>query len=221
MPSGLASCSHVAELPPSGIAPLGDQHPTRPLNRRAANASTVLAGRIQPLHIVDGDQHRRVSTARRVDYGSKGRGDHALIGVRALAAGPQQHPVDGDALHVGQLGEDAGVNVAEEVCHCRVGQHRLRLADPRGQHPESPLARLLHRAASHSVVLPMPASPSMTSPDGCCGCRLQELGYRPELQRTAHHAGTHDPPIVSANSEFTDQVPGEQYLALPSLASRP
>jgi len=48
---------------------------------------------------------------------------------------------------------------------------------------------------------------------GARGCRLQELGHGPELLRTAHHAGTHDSPIVSANPEFTDQVPGEQFLA--------
>lgn len=52
----------------------------------------------------------------------------------------------------------------------------------------------------------------MTSPEAR-DCRLQELGHGPELLRTAHHAGTHDSPIVSANPEFTDQVPGEQYLA--------
>ena len=75
-----------------------------------------------------------------------------------------------------------------------------------------PRSRACATAANQSVVFPMPASPSMTSPEAR-GCRLQELGHGPELLRTAHHAGTHDSPIVSANPEFTDQVPGEQYLA--------
>ena len=98
-----------------------------------------LAGRVEPLHIVDRHQHRRLRR-QAVDHRGERRRDDALIGRRPLAARPQQHPVDRDALHLGQLGQHRGVDVAEEVGHRRVGEHGLGLPDTRREHPESALA---------------------------------------------------------------------------------
>ena len=71
-------------------------------------------------------------TASAFDDGSKGRRDHTLIGLRALALLARRSTrstatrwTSGSSARIG------GVNVAEEVGHGGVGQHRLRLADPR------------------------------------------------------------------------------------------
>ena len=135
-----------------------------------------------------------------------------MIGLRPFAAGPQEHPVDGHLLDVGKLREQCGIHVAEKIGDGGIRQHRLGLANPRRYDGETPLASLRHRRQPERG-LPDAGFTLDDQSRGARGCRLQELGHGPELLRTAHHAGTHDSPIVSANPEFTDQVPGEQYLA--------
>ena len=80
-------------------------------------------------------------------YGER-RGDDMMIGLRPLAAGAQQHPVNGHLLGLGQLREQHGIDVAEEVSDRGIRQHRLGLADSRRNDRETLLAGLRHRPAT-------------------------------------------------------------------------
>ena len=206
-----------------GIRPLGDQQPDPPLNRRAANASNILAGPIQPLQIVDGDQHGRVR-GEAVEYRRKGRRHDALIGGVILAAGSQQHPVDGDALHVGQLGEDGGVNVAEEVCHRRIGEHRLRLPHPRGENPVSAVARLLDGGQPQRGLADAGLALDDQSGRLLC-CRPQELRYRRNSSGRLTTAGIHDPHHLRQQTETTSRLRSSNRCVVssrcPAIGLRP
>ena len=65
----------------------------------------------------------------------------------------------------GSVVEDLGLHVGQQVGHGRVREHRLRLADPRRQHAKPRGGGAFH-ARQPQVVLPMPASPAITRPDG-------------------------------------------------------
>jgi hypothetical protein len=129
---------------PIGIRPLGHQQPDRALEPPDGGRHYGLTGPVEPLRIVDGDQQRGVC-GEAVEYRGKGGRNDVLLGGLVGGAGSQQYVVDGEALYIGKLGEDGRVNIAEEIRHCRIGEHRLRLAYSRAEHPKSVVARLLDR----------------------------------------------------------------------------
>ena len=128
---------------PLVLCSLGDQqaHPAR--EPAGADRQDGLAGRVQPLHIVDRHQDGRVLRQAVDDRGER-RGDDGLVGRRTVGGGSQQHPVDGEALNLRQLGENRRFDAAEEVGQRRVGEHRFGLPRPRGQHAEATVPRLGH-----------------------------------------------------------------------------
>jgi hypothetical protein len=200
-------------VPGVGFASLGDEDADAASEAMGRERDDGLAGRVEPLNVVDRHQHR---SARRepLDRRCQGRRDDTTIGLRPFAARPQQHPVGSHLLDVGKLREQRGVHVAEEVGDRGIRQRRLGLADPRRNDRETPLASLRHRRQPERRL----ADARLTLDEQSRGprsCGLQELAHGPELLRTAHHAGTHGSPIVTANPEFTDRWPDEQQLTCP------
>jgi hypothetical protein len=125
-----------------GFAPLAEQHAhpaTEPTRRERHHRVTR---RVQPLHVVDGHQHGR-RRGQRVDDGGQRRCHHPLVGDEPVACGPQQYPVDGQSLHVGQLVERGRLDVAEQVADRGVGEDRFGFAYLSGEDAEPARAGLL------------------------------------------------------------------------------
>jgi hypothetical protein len=72
-----------------------------------------------------------------LDHRGESRRDGALICRGALAAGPQQDSVDGDALYFRQFGEQLMVDVTEKVGDGRICEDGFCLAASAGQDGES------------------------------------------------------------------------------------
>ena len=145
-----------------------------------------LAGRIEPLQVVDSDDHRGVP-CQGLDDRKHGRRDHVLVRGRSPGDVAQKHPVHREALHVGQCGEHIGGDVAEDVGNGAVGHHRLCFPRPCGQHTPSPCAGLLQRGQPESRL----ADPRITLHEqaGGPGFRLgQKVSNRAELRRTTDNS---------------------------------
>ena len=104
----------------------------------------VNAGRIEPLQIVDRQQHRP-AVGESLDHRQERGRDRTLIGHGAVVAA-QQHLVDGEHLWSGQVGPGGRVDVIEHVRQGRVRQHRFRGRRARGEDPEAAGLRLLDRS---------------------------------------------------------------------------
>ena len=166
-PSGRSSCNQRGRLALAGVASLGDQDAERTPEPTHRELDGGAAGAVQPLGVVDGDRSPESCSARACSTD-----DEPARPPRAgRSAGPsvpraQQHPVQRQALQRGQRGEAVRFEIAKQVGQRGERHHRFRLAHARREHPESALARLLRASDSHSVVLPIPACPSMTSAVG-------------------------------------------------------
>ena len=76
-------------------------------------------------------------------------------------------------------------------------QARFVLSDPCGQHPKSLFARLLHRGQPQGGLAD--AGFALDDQSGRLNtCRLQELGKRGKLDRTADHIGRQMASIASS-----------------------
>jgi hypothetical protein len=118
-----------------------------------------------------------------------------LVGGRSLAAGTQQHAVDGEALHIGQGGEHGWVDVAQHVGDRRIGQHGFGLSGAGREHLETSVAGQVHRGQPDGGLAD--AGLALDDQTGRLKFRgKQELRYRPELGRAAYHPGIHDPTIA-------------------------
>jgi hypothetical protein len=146
------------------------------------------------LHVVD--RHHDGGLARKpVEDRREGGRDHPLVGGRTLAAGTQQHAVDGNALHVGQGGEHGWVDLAQHVGDRRISQHGFGLSGAGREHPEAPVAGQIHRGQPDGGL----ADAGLALDDQTCRRKFrgkQELRYRPELGRATYHPGRHDPTIA-------------------------
>jgi hypothetical protein len=127
-----------------------------------------LAGHVQPLDVVDGQQDRLPGCHRRDDRRHRRPGD-ALIGGRPVGARAQKHPVDGHALQLGQTGQHLGLDVLQQVGHRGVGQNRLGFVRPSRQHSEPEFPGPLH-----------PVEPQ---------CRLADSRLPRDHQGRRRHAG--------------------------------
>ena len=86
----------------SGIGATGtcrDKHPDPPLEPSHGEVQRSLAGRIQPLHIIQGDEHRRVR-CEALDHRQEGRPQNTFVGGGAFA-GLFEQSVYGNPLHRG------------------------------------------------------------------------------------------------------------------------
>ena len=101
MPSGLDEMQPCHRVATVGITPLRRQHADAAIEPPGRERQDHLTGRIEPLNVVDGDQQRHVD-GDSVDNGGECGGDHVLICGGATVARPQQHPVDGETLHLRQ-----------------------------------------------------------------------------------------------------------------------
>ena len=81
----------LGAVPAVGFGAFGDEHPDATLEPTGGERDDGLAGGVQPLHVVDGHDHRRVGREP-VDQRQEGRRDHAFVGGRsgavAFAAAP-------------------------------------------------------------------------------------------------------------------------------------
>ena len=122
-----------------GVAALGRQDADGAPEPARDEGDHGLARRIEPLHVVDGDDNRGAFGELLDDDAERRRG-HPLIGRRALAVGSEQDAVHREALQSRQRLDDRGVDVGQQIGHRRVGEHRLGLTDPGAEHPD-PLLR--------------------------------------------------------------------------------
>ncbi len=67
-----------------------------------------------------------------------------------LARKGAEHPVQGHPLPLGQAIQHLGLDVLQQVCHCRIGEHRLGFVSPRRKNAESKLLRPRHTGKPRS-----------------------------------------------------------------------
>jgi hypothetical protein len=117
------------------------------LQSTSGEADHCPTGRVQPLHVVDGEQHRTVDGHGLHDPGER-RGHHPLVRHRSITHTAEQHALDGDSLYRGQLVEDGRgrvvQEVVEEVGYDGVGEHRLRLGRAGRRHPKTFVTRTVY-----------------------------------------------------------------------------
>jgi hypothetical protein len=121
--------------------------PIEPLSRRAAD-ETMSARRIEPLQIVDRDQHRRL-LGEPFQHGQEACCYGTLIGYRAIGAHPQENPLDRKSLRRRQARESGLAQPLQQADQRPIGQHRFRRRDARRQHAKPHLARPLHFRQPH------------------------------------------------------------------------
>ncbi len=158
--SGSPIRSQDCAVPLSGSHRSLTSTPTRPRNRRAANATTAR---------LDGSSHctsstatsTGVSAARTSTDGDQRRRHHPLIGDVTVGSGPQQHPVDGQALQVWQLVDRGRVRRRRASLRRRRRPVPSRPHRPARRAPGTRARVPARRRPTTALVLPMPASPSM------------------------------------------------------------
>ena len=143
-PVGPVELQPPCHLAVPGGAPLGHQHTESAVEPARRELDGGAAGAVQPLRVVDRQQHRGpvVGLVHLIKHRDEGCGHHPLIGRGAFGACAQQHPVQGQALQRGQGRKVLGVHLAEQVGQRGERHHRFGLADPRGQHAEAAGTRL-------------------------------------------------------------------------------
>ena len=157
-----------------GFAALGDEDAERTPQPADRELDGGAAGTVQPLSVVDGDDHRRVRGQCMQHRHQPGRHD-PLVGRGSVQSRAQQNAVQGQALQPRQVREVPRFQIAQQVSQRRERHHRLRLADARRQHPASAVARLAQQRPPQRGL----ADPGLSfddQPGGprCCGS--QEAG---------------------------------------------
>ena len=120
--------------------------------------------RVEPLRVVDRDEHgaRRREQAERAE---DGKADPVLVGRSAVRVLEQERDLERVPPRRGKLLERLGQHVLEQIAERRVRQ--LHLAAGRAADEDRyERACAASTAASHSVVLPIPGSPSSTNAHG-------------------------------------------------------
>jgi hypothetical protein len=111
----------------------GYEHTDAALQSAGREVDDGLARRIQPLHVVDGDQHRRLH-GQQFEHRPKGCRRDAFVGGGTLVAA-QQYPVECDPLYRRQSTVQFVIDVVQQV-----GQHSERqpcLGDRRARRKHS------------------------------------------------------------------------------------
>ena len=190
----------LGAVPPVGFGSLGGEHPDAALESSRGEGDHGLAGGVQPLHVVERDDHRRVRRES-VERGQECRGDDAFVGNRPGAVTLQQHAVERHSLKVGQSVEDLGGDALEKVGQHRVGQAGLGLPGPRRQDVEAALPGLLQGAQPERGL----ADTRFTFDDqrrrtGRSG--FQKCRYPARFSRPAHPERNSPPPNASHVPRF-------------------
>jgi hypothetical protein len=126
----LAQTERVA----AGANPQRDQDPDRRI-RQAADHERQHPGRghVQPLDVVDRDDHR-AGRGQRAQHPQRRDRHGSLVRGSALDLGSEERRVQGALLRGGEVGQLE----VEQVTKCRVGESGLRFRGAAGQHPMSP-----------------------------------------------------------------------------------
>jgi hypothetical protein len=122
---------------------LGDEQSCRSSQASGDERDDRLAGRIEPLHIVDRDQDRCLSRVR-LDNGQQAGREHPLVRRWPVGVVSQQNSVDGDALYLRKSSQNDCINACKQIGDRGVSQYRLGLPRAGRQHAESPLSSQLH-----------------------------------------------------------------------------
>ena len=145
----------------------GDPH-----RREQADGSRVEAARgerehecggpVQPLQVVDRDDDRAVDR-QHAQRAEKGRGHRPLVGWCAAGVRQEQRDLERTPLRRRQRREDLVERVAEKVAQARERELHLGATRAGGEDARYPRPRARSTDSCHSLVFPMPGSPSMKS----------------------------------------------------------
>jgi hypothetical protein len=148
------------------------------------------------LRIVECDEHRRLC-GKQFDDRSQRRGHDTLIDRRAVATGAQQDTIDGDTLHLGEVGKDGRLDIVKKVSHRGVCQRGLCLPAAGRQYSEPEITRLGHAGEPQRGL----ADAGLALDDQPAGPRyrgLQQVVNGPDLSGTFDDAGSQSPPLVDS-----------------------
>jgi hypothetical protein len=107
----------------AGCGTGGEQDPDPPPEPSDGERQRRLARRVEPLDVVDGDEHRPVRR-QPFDNRQEGRTEYPLVGGGAVA-GLRQQSFHRHGLNLGQFGDDIPLDFAEQVRQDCEGQHHL------------------------------------------------------------------------------------------------
>ena len=189
MASGRGNCSHEVAPPLSRSVRTVAKRPNRTGQSPRSECDHVNGRRIEPLQVVDREQHSAV-VGEPIDDRQE-RGCHRTPvgdGVGGLLA--KQHPVHRDPLRLRQISPRVWFHSFNRSASDAYASTEFACA-VRADSTRNPRSRARWSPASHKVVLPIPASPSTNSAAGALAAASRNSLSACLLDGATRHARGH------------------------------